>query len=177
MTRPLAETIAATNVFQVVGTQRNNGAELFLQGELYQDLSIFGGISYIDARLLDTGVASTDGRLVVGVPLFKSDVALDYHPGAWHGFALTGGIHAEGERAATNINNSFAPSYATFDGGVRYSTTVDKHIITGRFQVLNIGNTFYYSSIADGNIVGSPGANTAYLGLPRTFMLSLQMTL
>jgi iron complex outermembrane recepter protein len=177
MTRPLAETIAATNVFQVVGTQRNNGAELFLQGELYQDLSIFGGISYIDARLLDTGVASTDGRLVVGVPLFKSDVALDYHPGAWHGFALTGGIHAEGERAATNINNSFAPSYATFDGGVRYSTTVDKHIITARFQVLNIGNTFYYSSIADGNIVGSPGANTAYLGLPRTFMLSLQMTL
>jgi len=36
---------------------------------------------------------------------------------------------------------------------------------------------FYYSSIADGNIVGSPGANTAYLGTPRTYMFSLQMTL
>jgi iron complex outermembrane recepter protein len=177
MTRPFAETLATTNVFQVVGTQRNNGAELFLQGDIYTDLTIFGGISYIDARLLDTGVASTNGRLVVGVPLFKSDAALDYHPAAWHGFALTGGVHAEGERAATNLNNSFAPSYATFDAGVRYSTTVDKHIITARFQVLNIGNIFYYSSIADGNIVGSPGANTAYLGTPRTFMLSLQMTL
>ena len=61
--------------------------------------------------------------------------------------------------------------------GVRFSKTVDKHIVTARFQVLNIGNTFYYSSIADGNIVGSPGANTAYLGTPRTYMLSLQMTL
>jgi iron complex outermembrane recepter protein len=177
MTRPLAETVTATNVFQVVGTQRNNGAELFLQGEVFQDLSVFGGISYIDARLTNTGVALTDGRLVVGVPLFKTDVAFDYHPASWLGFALTGGVHAEGERAATNLNNSFAPSYATFDAGIRFSKTIDKHVITTRFQVLNIGNTFYYSSIADGNIVGSPGANTAYLGMPRTYMFSLQMTL
>lgn len=177
MTRPLAETIAATNVFQVVGTQRNDGAELFLQGDIYSDLTVFGGITYIDARLINTGVAATDGRLVVGVPLFKTDMIFDYHPAAWMGFALTGGVHAEGERAATNLNNSFAPSYATFDAGIRFTKTVDKHIVTARFQVLNIGNTFYYSSIADGNIVGSPGANTAYLGTPRTYMLSLQMTL
>lgn len=177
MTRPFAETNAVTNIFQVVGTQRNNGAELFLQGDIYSDLTVFGGISYIDARLLDTGVASTNGRLVVGVPLFKTDMLADYHPAIWQGFALTGGVHAVGERAATNFNNSFAPSYATFDAGIRFTKTVDKHIVTARFQVLNIGNTFYYSSIADGNIVGSPGANTAYLGTPRTYMLSLQMTL
>jgi iron complex outermembrane receptor protein len=158
-----------------VGTQRNNGAELFLQGDIIPELSVFGGISYIDARLLNTGVPATNGGLVVGVPLFKSDIALDYHPAFLHGFALTGGVHAEGERAATNTNNSFAPSYATF--GVRASKTIDKHIVTARFQVLNVGNVFYYSSIADGNIVGSPGANTAYLGTPRTYMLSLQLTL
>ena len=46
-----------------------------------------------------------------------------------------------------------------------------------RFQVLNVGNVFYYSSIADGNIVGSPGANTAYLRTPRTYLVSLQMAL
>ncbi len=182
MTRPFASSVVSpasstVSTFEVVGTQRNNGAELFLQGEIYQDLSVFGGVSYIDARLENTGLATTNGRLVVGVPLFKTDVALDYHPVSWMGFALTGGVHAEGERAATNLNNSFAPSYATFDAGLRYSTTVDKHIITTRFQVLNIGNTFYYSSIADGTIVGSPGANTAYFGTPRTYMLSLQMTL
>jgi iron complex outermembrane receptor protein len=177
MTRPLASTDAVTNIFGVVGTQRNNGAELFLQGDISPDLSVFGGVSYIDARLLDTGVAATNGGLVVGVPLFKTDVALDYHPAFLQGFALTGGVHAEGERAATNTNNSFAPSIATFDLGVRASRTFDKHTVTARFQVLNVGNVFYYSSIADGNIVGSPGANTAYLGTPRTYMLSLQMTL
>lgn len=177
MTRPLASTDAVTNIFEVVGTQRNNGAELFLQGEITPDLSVFGGISYIDARLQDTGVASTNNKLVVGVPLFKSDIAIDYHPLFLQGFALTGGVHAEGERAATNLNNSYAPSYATFDLGVRATRTFYGHTVTGRFQVLNVGNVFYYSSIADGNIVGSPGANTAYLGTPRTYMLSLQMTL
>jgi len=177
MTRPLAATDALSNIFQVVGTQRNNGAELFLQGDVFSDLSVFGGITYIDARLLNTGVPATNGGLVVGVPLFKTDVALDYHPAFLQGFALTGAVHAEGERAATNINNSLAPPYATFDVGVRASRTIDRHIVTMRFQVLNVGNTFYYSSIADGNIVGSPGANTAYLGTPRTYLFSLQMTL
>jgi iron complex outermembrane receptor protein len=182
MTRPFASSIVsptnpALSTFEVVGTQRNNGVELFLQGAIYQDLSVFGGVSYIDARLLNTGDPTTNGRLVVGVPLFKADLALDYHPLFLQGFALTGGVHAEGERAATNLNNSYAPSYATFDLGVRATRTFYGHTVTGRFQVLNVGNVFYYSSIADGNIVGSPGANTAYLGTPRTYMLSLQMTL
>jgi iron complex outermembrane receptor protein len=175
MTRPFASTDATTNIFAVVGTQRNNGAEFFLQGNILPELSIFGGITYIDARLQNTGLASTNGKLVVGVPEFKSDAALDYHPAFLHGFALTGAVHAEGQRAATNINNSYAPSYVTFDLGVRATATIYKQTVTARFQVLNVGNVFYYSSIADGNIVGSPGANTAYLGTPRTYMASLQL--
>ena len=177
MTRPLAATDPVSNIFAVVGTQRNNGAEFFVQGDILPELSIFGGVSYIDARLQDTGVAATNDKLVVGVPFVKSDVAVDYHPASWQGFALTGALHAEGTRAATNTNNSFAPAYATFDVGIRASRTFDKRTVTMRFQVLNIGNTFYYSSIADGNIVGSPGANTAYLGTPRTYLVSLQMNL
>ncbi len=178
ITRPLAATDPVSNIFAVVGTQRNNGAELFAQGDISPDLSVFGGVSYIDARLLNTGVAATNGKLVVGVPLVKSDFAVDYHAAFLQGFALTGALHAEGTRAATNINNSFAPSYATFDLGIRASRTFfDKRTVTARFQVLNVGNVFYYSSIADGNIVGSPGANTAYLATPRTYMLSLQMAL
>ncbi len=175
MTRPFASTDPITNVFAVVGTQRNNGAEFFLQGNILPELSIFGGITYIDARLQNTGVAATNNKLVVGVPQFKSDAALDYHPAFLHGFALTGAVHAEGQRAATNINNSYAPSYVTFDLGVRATATVYKQTVTARFQVLNVGNVFYYSSIADGNIVGSPGANTAYLATPRTYMASLQL--
>lgn len=177
MTRPLAATDPNSNIFGVVGTQRNLGAEFFVQGDITRDLSVFGGVTYIDARLQDTGNPLTENGLVVGVPFVKTDFAVDYHPAILHGLAFTGAVHAEGERAATNTNNSFAPAYATVDLGLRATGNIDNHPVTARFQVLNVGNVFYFSSIADGNIVGSPGANTAYLGTPRTFMVSLQMPL
>ena len=46
-----------------------------------------------------------------------------------------------------------------------------------RLGAINVTDTHYYSSIADGNIVGSPGANTAYLGAPRTVLASLEFDL
>ena len=175
MTRPLAATNATTNIFSVVGTQTNNGAELFVQGNVRPDLSVLGGVTYVDARLNGTGNAATNGKLVVGVPQFKGDLAADYHPAFADGLAMTGAVHFESERAATNTNNSYAPSYATLDLGLRYSTAVFGHDATARFQVINVTGTNYYSSIADGNIVGAPGANTAYLGTPRTYEASLEV--
>lgn len=175
MTRPLADTVAPNDVFQVIGIQRNEGAEVFAQGSITSALSVLGGVTYIDARLQNTGVVATNDKLVVGVPEVKSDISLDYHPHFFDGFALTGAVHVESERAATNTNNSFAPAYATVDLGARYSTRLFSHQTTVRFQVMNLTDTFYYSSVADGNIVGSAGANTAYYGAPRTFMASLEV--
>lgn len=177
MTRPLATTNAVTNLFAVVGTQRNWGGELFGQGAVTPSLSLFGGVTYIDARLIGTGVPATNDMLVVGVPHFKEDMTADFHPAIAHGFALTGTLHYESDRAATNTNNSFAPSYATVDLGVRYNAAWFAHHETLRLNVINVGDKQYYSSIADGNIVGSPGANTAYSGAPRTVMASLEFDL
>ncbi|WP_161788597.1 TonB-dependent receptor [Burkholderia paludis] len=175
MTRPLGATNAATNVFSVIGSQRDIGAELFVQGELTHDLSLFGGVTYVDATLNHTGNPATDGGMVVGVPRFKGDLAADYHPAFADGVAFTGAVHVESKRAATNTNNSFAAGYATFDLGLRYSNAFFGHRETFRFQVVNLTDKRYYASVADGNIVGSPGANTAYLGTPRTFMASLEL--
>ena len=175
MSRPLAATDATTNIFQVIGTQMNTGVEAFVQGAVTPDFSVFGGVTYIDAKLLDTGNALTNDKFVVGVPNFKGDLALDFHPAVFNGVALTAAVHYEGIRAATNTNNSFAPSYATLDVGARYSVKVLQQNVTARFQVLNVTNTNYYVSVADGNIVGAAGANTAYLGTPRTFMSSLEV--
>ena len=177
MTRPLADTSGITNIFSVVGTQRNWGGELFGQGAVTPAFSLFGGVTYIDARLVGSIVPMTDDKRVVGVPHFKSDVSADLHPAFAGGFALTGAVHYESDRAATNINNSFAPSYATVDLGVRYNAAWFAHHETLRVNVINVGDKRYFSSIADGNIVGSPGANTAYSGAPRTVLASLEFDL
>jgi iron complex outermembrane recepter protein len=175
MTRPLADTSAATNLFEVVGTPRNWGAEAFLEGDATPDLSVLGGVTYIDARLSGTNNITTNDKLVVGVPHFKTDITTDYHPDFLGGLAATAAVHSESARAATNTNNSFAPSYATLDIGTRYTLSVLSHQATLRFQVINVSDTQYFSSIADGNIVGSPGANTAYSGTPRTFEASFEV--
>jgi iron complex outermembrane receptor protein len=177
MTRPLATTDGVTNIFAVVGTQRNWGGELFGQGAVSPALSLFGGVTYIDARLVNSGVITTNDKRVVGVPEFKSDGSADYHPAFAHGVAVTGTVHYESDRAATNINNSFAPSYATVDLGLRYNAGWWGHHETLRLNVINVGDKRYYSSIADGNIVGSPGANTAYSGTPRTVLASMEFDL
>ncbi|CAB3793300.1 TonB-dependent receptor [Pararobbsia alpina] len=178
MTRPLAEADLTSNIFSVVGTQRDAGVELFVQGNLLRDLTVLGGVTYIDARLWGTGNPTTNDMLVVGVPNWKADLAFDYHPGFAYGFALTGAVHHEGTRAAMNTNTSFAPAYTTLDLGVRYVLPdFQKHKTTLRFQVNNLTNVYYYSSIEDGttgNLAGSTGADTAYLGAPRTFMASLE---
>ena len=110
------------------------------------------------------------------MPEFKADLTADYHPAVLQGVALTAAIHAESQRAATNVNNFFAPAYTTFDLGARYTLPVAGKPTTLRLQVLNISNVRYYSSIADGSIVGSPGANTAYMAQPRTIQASVAVS-
>lgn len=177
MTRPLAQTDTATNVFAIVGTQRNRGVELFAQGELAPSLSLLGGVTWVDARVEGSQVPDGNGKLVVGVPEVKTDLSLDYHPAFFHGVALTGAMHFQSRRAATNTNNSFAPGFATFDLGARYTTLLGQHAFTVRAGVVNVTDRHYFSAIADGNIVGSPGSNTAYYGAPRTYMVSAELDL
>jgi iron complex outermembrane receptor protein len=176
MTRPLAEQNAITNIFAVAGTQTNWGAELFAQGAITPELSLLGGITYIDARLVGTGAISTNDMLVIGVPHWKGDILADYHPEMWHGFALTGAFNFESSRAGNNTNTTFAQPFATLDLGARYTTDVMGHRVTARFHVVNVTNRFYYVSLADGaSIVGANGGDTAYLGAPRTYQASLEV--
>jgi iron complex outermembrane receptor protein len=177
MTRPLAQTDATTNVFAVVGTQRNLGVEFFAQGDLTPSLSVLGGMTWVDARVIGSGIPGGNRKLVVGVPHVKSDASLDYHPASLAGFAFIGTLHFQSRRAATNTNNSFAPAFATLDAGVRYTTSLRNHALIARAQVINATDVHYFSAIADGNIVGSPGSNTAYYGAPRTFMASVELDL
>lgn len=175
MARPLASTNPATNLFQVIGTQRDDGIEVFAQGSVTPQISILGGVSYVNARLVNTGTAATEGKLVIGIPELKSDIFVDYHPDWAPGFALTGTVHAESRRAATLTNNSFAPGYVTLDAGARYSTRIGQDFLTVRLQLSNATDVYYYSSIAGGNIVGSAGANTAYFAAPRAIDASVTL--
>ncbi len=183
MAQPNAQTVFITptvETYEVVGTQRDSGSEFFVEGDLVRDLSIYGGVTYLDPRIVSPGHVlvngvSINGKLVVGVPHVKEDVVFDYHPAIVPGLGFTAVVHSETQRAATDANSSFAPAYATVDLGARYSLPVlTRHHLTVRFQVINATNQFYYSAIEDGAVAGSPSPITAFSAAPRTFEASLQ---
>ena len=182
MTQPYATDVAygtTQTIFEVIGEQRNWGAELFGAGAVTPDVSLFGGVTYIDARLLAAipSVADGYGKRVIGVPNWKSDVAFDVHPKVLHGIAFMGAFHYESDRAANNINTFYAPAYATFDLGARYNAAFWGHHETVRVNVTNVGDKRYWSSIADASAIGANGADTAFAGAPRTVLASIEFDL
>ncbi|WP_050763916.1 TonB-dependent receptor [Beijerinckia indica] len=175
MTRPLAYTDAATKLFQVQGEQRNWGIEFFGSGAITPELSAVGGVTWLDPRLEGTSSYTTSDKLVIGVPHWTSNVFLDYHPTWSQGIAFTLNTRYESARAATTTNNSWAPAYATLDLGLRYSTKIYGYNSTLRFQVANITDTRYWTSLLLGSINGVASTNTAWIGAPRTFQLTYEM--
>jgi hypothetical protein len=65
------------------------------------------------------------------------------------------------DRAAINVYKSLAPAYATFGLGLSYAVNWRAHQEIVRLNVACVGNKHHYSSVANGNMVCSPAANTA----------------
>jgi iron complex outermembrane recepter protein len=176
--RPYAAIDATDNVYKVVGNQDDWGIELNAKGKLNDELVVFGGITWLDPRLKDLGgtnYAASDGNQVIGVPVWRTNILAEYSPAALSGLTLSLNVHYTGKRPASAENTSWAAGFATVDLGARYRTTLADQPVVLRFGVDNLFDEHYWLSI-NGNMDGQVGAsNTAYLGTPRTFRLSLSV--
>ncbi|WP_115717566.1 TonB-dependent siderophore receptor [Gallaecimonas mangrovi] len=177
ITRPMAYT-GDDNVYKVQGLQRNNGLELSLGGAISEQLKIFGGATWLDARLKDAAVASNDDKQVVGVPRFQSNLLFEYDFAALPGLAATTNLHYTGKRAANSSNSTWAAGYRTVDMGAsyRFNHFYGKQL-TLRFNVTNLTDEHYWASLFAGSITGSSDSASAFLGAPRQFVLSATLTL
>jgi iron complex outermembrane recepter protein len=176
--RPYAAIDAKDNVYKVIGNQDDWGIELNAKGKLTDELVLFGGITWLDPRLKDLGgtnYAASDGNQVMGVPVWRTNILTEYSPAALAGLTLSFNLHYTGKRPASAENTSWAAGFVTADLGARYRTTLAEQPVVFRVGVDNLFDEHYWISI-NGNMDGQTGAsNTAYLGTPRTFRLSLSV--
>ena len=172
--RPYATT-DASNVFRQLGNQNDLGVEVMAKGHVTSNLVIVGGFTWLQTELADMlgSYAATNGNQVVGIPEWQGNIlaeyAIDYVPG------LTAilNLHYTGKRAADEENYSWAAGYFTTDIGVRYKSLIMGREVTWRGSIDNLFDEKYWASI-NGNMSGQAGAtNTAYLGYPRTFRVSM----
>ncbi|MCJ8353015.1 TonB-dependent receptor [Novacetimonas hansenii] len=172
-----------TDIYGNYGTQRNYGVEFQAMGHITPRLSVIGGMTWIDAQVLNTGTAATSNKQAVGVAPLQANVLLDYRVPFAQGFALNGlavnaNVHYTGRRAADVYNSTFAGSYVTLDMGVRYPFRAGRHPWMARFGVTNVANERYWSSVyngtAEGTSVTAAGTSAAYAGMPRAYHFTLE---
>jgi len=176
--RPFANIDPTTKVFEISGEQVNRGLELSAVGELVSGLTVFAGVTFLDARLQNTPLPSTDDKLYVGAPKVKGNMLFEYHVPGIEGLVATFDYQFSGTRPANDTNTFFAAGYNLFDIGARYTSSIARKTVTWRVAVDNVTDRNYWSTVAPSNLTGAnTGSLIAHFGSPRMLLGSVSVYL
>lgn len=170
ITRPIATTSAATQVFSVGGEQRNRGLELKTFGEVYPGVRLLGGVAFIEGVQTKTADGTNNGKKAVGVPVTNVSFGAEWDTPYVPRLTLTSRVIYTGKTYLDEANTQRVPAYATLDIGARY--TVDRGPgripIVVRGGISNVTGENYWQTATTGSIQSS---------VPRTFFLSTSFSL
>ncbi|WP_101675982.1 TonB-dependent receptor [Alloalcanivorax mobilis] len=148
------------DVFEVVDHQENTGAELMAYGNLTRDLTVLGGVSFLDADV--------DGDDAIGSPDTQANLNLEYRLPQLPDLAVDGRVIYTSTQFADAANEQKVDAWTRLDLGARYLIALnDSTFLTLRGRVENVTGEDYWASAG-----GFPGAGYLTIGAPRTFLLS-----
>ena len=175
--RPFANINTADNVFEISGEQVNRGLELSAVGEVVPDVTVYEGITFLNARLENTPLASTNDKMFVGAPKVKGNVLVEYRLPTVPGLTATVDYQFTGPRAGNDTNSFTVAGYNLFDLGARYVSMIRSTPVTWRLAVDNIADRRYWSTVGPSDLTGAnTGSLLAHLGSPRTVLASASMS-
>jgi iron complex outermembrane recepter protein len=161
--------------FRITGNQLNYGAEGTLSGRIFPSLMVTAGLSVLNPKLTDTGVAATNNRNFVGIPDYKSNILAEYRLPVILGAYLNFDWQHVGRRPIDDINSSYTPQFNTFDLGARYTAKILGKVTMWRITANNASNVHYWSTLGPGSITGqSTGSYLGHLGEPRLITASMR---
>jgi iron complex outermembrane receptor protein len=176
--RPFANVDPTDNVFKISGQQVNKGAEFSGVGEIVHGLTLYGGLTLLDARMEHTLAPAADGKRYVGAPKVKGNMLLEYAVPGVQGLVASVDYGFASARAENDTNSYMSPDYSVVDVGVRYIAEVWGKPLTYRLSVDNVGDKRYWSTIAPSNLTGTnTGSLIAHLGSPRTVLAGITVQL
>jgi iron complex outermembrane receptor protein len=167
--QPNAFTDTATNRFTLSGLQRNRGLEFNVFGEPLPGMRLLGGVTFIDAKLVNTAAGQFDGKVAPGVPDTAFNLYGEYDLPPWlaPGLTLTGRAIYTSRMFYNQANTQSVPDWTRFDAGLRYVVEgVTAKPVVLRATVQNVFDNSYWASAARGFLA---------VGAPRTFILSAQV--
>ncbi len=167
------------STYAIAGQQRNRGLEFMADGNVSRNLRVFGGITWLDPKLLDTATPSTDDTRIVGLARTTASLLTTYQIEQVPGLAVNLNARYVSARPIDDSNDHWVGSYQTFDLGASYSTRVLRRDTVYRLEMTNVGNSHYWTNIVPGGLNGYTGAgqSSANLGAPRMLQASVQVDL
>ena len=169
--------VAANEIYEVQGQQDNDGVELSARGAVTDDLTVFGGVTFLDPVVTHTGVASTDDKQILGLARYVGSMLLDYRIPALPGLAATLHVTYDSSRYGDNANSYRVAGYTTTDMGLRYLTRLWNTAVTWNLTVDNVTNRHYWALITPAGQNGYTGGGNGngLLGAPRMVHADMQV--
>lgn len=154
--------------FTSEGEDRHQGVELTAFGEPMPGLKLLGGLTWLDAEQKSTGVATTDGKRVIGVPRAMVNLGTEWNVPGVQGLSLDARVIGTSSVHANAANTLSVPGWGRVDLGARYAMDVRGHLVTVRVRVDNVADRNYWASSG-----GYPGSGYLVLGTPRTVSVNV----
>lgn len=140
--------------------RESDGIELELAGRITDAWEVFGGVSFIDAEILQTIATASPtyvGKLPRNTPKRTANLWTTYKLGG--GWKVGGGLDYKSERlgyvpsSANPYNPNAIPSYTRWDAMVAY----EQPKYTVRLNVQNVFDKLYYDALYDNGGFTVPG--------------------
>jgi catecholate siderophore receptor len=154
-------------VYELVGKLRSQGLEFGLNGNITPRWAVFGGYSYLAAKIRGSADAELNGTRFANVP--KHNVSLLSTYALTDDFTLGGQAYYRSRiyGGTSGAGTASVPGYWKFDAVARYQLS---HNVQLRGNVLNIFDKRYYDAIY------RSGAPFSYLAPGRSATLSVEVT-
>jgi catecholate siderophore receptor len=161
ITKQNARSANFDGTFSATGTVRVKGIRTGIAGRITPEWQVWGGYSYLDARIINGTAVNTTGMTPLNTPTDSATLWTTYtFDKKWE---IGGGPTYQGLRYANNTNTVIVPAFIRFDATAAYR--MEKYDI--RLNVFNLTNAYYFEQVAasDGGR-GVPGSGlTAMLTL------------
>ncbi|MGB8602043.1 MAG: TonB-dependent siderophore receptor, partial [Rhizomicrobium sp.] len=164
----------AGSCYVETGEMRVRGIELEGRITPVQGFSIIGALTHMDSAITKA-TDGTQGHDMIRVPQWLSSIWLDYSfgPGWFNGLSLAGGSRYVGRSFGDTANTLDVPSYALWDGALRYDLTKLGLAVAGTRKLQLAVNA---NNIGDKRYVASCTSSTVcYYGSGRMVQISLQL--
>lgn len=158
--KPISYLDPSNNVFSFNGEQRNRGIEWGFFGTPISDVTLMGGVTYIDAEQTK---GRNEGKQAVAVPKWQGKLGVEWAQPYVSNLTLTANATAVAEQYIDANNDVSIPSYTLLDVGARYETHLGQYPMTLRGVVKNVADKSYWAK---------PYYQSLGIGEPRTAMLS-----